>query len=184
MRAKRQRPPWDNLLGKPIEHDRGEAAEAEQGQRMLRLLSHYGIEGRRGAQPWYDLALRLGQELDPALGIVDPKPRPRGKTASRRPYRMQLVQEVEALMKAEERDGGHKPKLEAVLQFIIGIAPQRWSEVKERARARALARGASKSKAEFMACDDVFKYVEVRYHEEKRAERKTTKQKQNWRLAS
>jgi hypothetical protein len=132
---RRRKPPWGNLLGKPIK--RGDEALAEQGQKMLKLLAHYGIEERRGAQPWYDLALSICREIDPALDVIDRKPR--GKTGewAKGQHGAQLVMEVEARRAAISADGG-KPKTLAILAEIFEWAPQRFAHIKAKNRLAAI----------------------------------------------
>lgn len=106
--AKRKRPPWGDILGKPIERlfpsedeKNGRLAQqhaaAEQYQKMLRLKEHYGIEGESGWRPWYQLAVAIASELDEGLTIVNPLPQPSGKTARRwhGPEGQQLVTEID-----------------------------------------------------------------------------------------
>lgn len=136
MGKPRNRAPWSDLLGKPIErlfprNDRlGDYSERvaidQQFDKMCRLKDHYGINST-GARPWYQLALALASELDDALTIVDPPPRPTGIT--RRRWRgaegLQLLHQVEAL---NEEHGG-EIKQEALLAELQELCPQRYGGI-------------------------------------------------------
>jgi hypothetical protein len=95
-RRYRRQPPWGKLLGKPVERcatyswdhegvrrEIEQLATAEQFDKMVKLKEHYGIDGVTGWRPWYTLALRLAEELDDAIKIIDAPPRPTGKTAKK-----------------------------------------------------------------------------------------------------
>jgi hypothetical protein len=94
QRRGQRKPPWGNLLGKPIERqfwsfDRKIARKEDdlaraQFQKMV-ALKHYGIYGGDHPAPvlgvapadwvpWYQLSLRLASDLDPSLTIIDAPP--------------------------------------------------------------------------------------------------------------
>jgi len=137
MGKPRKRAPWGDLLGKPIERlfprndHLGEVSErdamAQQFKKMCRLKDRYGIEGDRGWEPWYQLALALATEIDDAVTIIDPLPRPSGKTAPR--WRgaegLQLLAEVQAL--SEEYEG--KVKQYAIFAELQELCPQRYGKM-------------------------------------------------------
>jgi len=133
MARKKKLPPWGDLGdGRPIERlfskelcsaERrfDELAEkdarSEQFKRMCRLKEHYGIQGESGWRPWYELALALASERDPALTIVDKRPPPTGKTAARwrGPEGLQLCTQIELMKREYEEAGKPVPTILALL---------------------------------------------------------------------
>jgi hypothetical protein len=93
---------WPRLGdGKPIERCSPSIerdyhfAEREQGRRMLELMRHFGIENKGGAEPWYQVSVRLAAMLDPALTTVDYVP-PKGPRWQG-PNGYELIQLVECV---------------------------------------------------------------------------------------
>lgn len=107
--GRKQKPPWGDILGKPIAYHFKDIAKVEQTEKMLQLKKLYG------AADWYELALKIASELDDALTIVDPPPK--GKKAPRwaGAEGMQIINEVRIVRETLEAETGHQVSDEAVL---------------------------------------------------------------------
>src|SRR5262249_40641587 len=117
---KKMRPPWWHLFqGKPIQRYSKESwaepfAQEELRRRLARLCEHYGVSTFR------DLTLSIVRDLDPSFTIVDPLPRPKGKTATR--WRgtegLQLLIHVRGVREDLQENTGRKISLEAALEEL------------------------------------------------------------------
>jgi len=72
-------------------------ARREQFDRVCQLKEYYGIEGKTGWRPWYELALAIASELDDGLKIIDPRPEGRTTPKWRGAPGEALLNEVAAL---------------------------------------------------------------------------------------
>lgn len=141
---KKRRPPWGEIFDGPIErlfsidHPKyGEMAQSDATVELVRRLSrvkeeHYGINGDTG-RAWLEFALKLGAELDKALTITEPKPKPSGKTARKWAgvEGILLIENVNATWEAqcrEQRKAG-KPENEVTLESVF-------TELKDLGRSR------------------------------------------------
>ncbi|HXF53401.1 MAG TPA: hypothetical protein VNK52_04685 [Hyphomicrobiaceae bacterium] len=127
--GRKKLPPWGKIGdGKPIERIKlgsgvpqfekwaDEEAKAEQFRRMRRVKEYYGIREEKGWRPWYDLAVALASERDPALTVVDAKPPRTDRTAPRMrgPEGVMLVEQIQC-MREDYEALGVKQKLIALL---------------------------------------------------------------------
>ena len=145
-RPSRRRTPWPRL-GKPIErplsrpYSNKEYEEWSEGlarkwqyERMLQIKKHYGIEGERGWEPWYNLVVAIVSEFDDGLKIVDTKVpnKPRWKGADG----YSLVKLVEVIQ-AEDRTRSERDCLGILIrenrwfgQFSVDTLSVRLAEAK------------------------------------------------------